>query len=145
MVFRWSLRDRKSAQVSHTVFSIFTNLNNAAVWMISNRPPVSETSSPLSKALENFRRMPIRTGITESLCYRAFIVSWQGPRPGFRFRFFFGFSLKLLTAPGPSLDFVREGKFLYTAVFIGLIITRSGFLLVLFLTHLRVFFYASVS
>ena len=38
VVFHWSLRDSKSPQVSMTLLSILTNLNNAVVWMVSIFP-----------------------------------------------------------------------------------------------------------
>ena len=40
MVFHWSLSEMKSPQVSMTLLSILTDLNNIVVWMVSTRPPV---------------------------------------------------------------------------------------------------------
>ena len=37
MVFHWSLSDSKSPQVSRTLLSILTVLNNAVVWLVSTR------------------------------------------------------------------------------------------------------------
>ena len=37
MVSYWSSSDRKSPQVSQTLFSILADLNNIVVWMVSNR------------------------------------------------------------------------------------------------------------
>ena len=51
MVFHWSLSDGKSPQVSKTLLSILTVLNNAIVWMVSTRPPTSKTSSPFINPL----------------------------------------------------------------------------------------------
>ena len=39
--FHWSLRDNKSPQVSRTLPSILTDLNNAGVWRVSTRPVIS--------------------------------------------------------------------------------------------------------
>ena len=50
MVFHWSLSDRKSLQVSRTLFSILAVLNDAVVWMVTTRPPNSKSSSPLKKS-----------------------------------------------------------------------------------------------
>ena len=47
MVFHWSLSNSKSPQVSGTLLSILAVLNNAVVWMVSTRPPVSKSSFPL--------------------------------------------------------------------------------------------------
>ena len=48
MVFHWSLSESKSPQVSRTLLSILTVLNNVIVWMVSTRLPTSNSSSPLS-------------------------------------------------------------------------------------------------
>ena len=48
LVFHWSSRDSKSLQISGTFFSIVTDLN---MEMVSFRPPISSSSSPLSKLL----------------------------------------------------------------------------------------------
>ena len=41
MVFHWSLSDSKSPYVSRTLLSILADLNDAIVWMVSTRPPIS--------------------------------------------------------------------------------------------------------
>ena len=51
MVFHWSLSDSNSSQVSRTLLSIPAVRNNAAVWMVSTRPPTSKSSSPFSNHL----------------------------------------------------------------------------------------------
>ena len=48
MVFHWSLSDSKSPQVSMTLLSILTNLNNVTVWKASIRPLISKSSSPFT-------------------------------------------------------------------------------------------------
>ena len=48
MIFYWSLWDRKSSQVSRTLLSILAVLNNDVVWMVSTRPPTSNSSSPFN-------------------------------------------------------------------------------------------------
>ena len=45
MVFRWSLSDSKSPQVSRTLLSILAILSNVVVWMVSARPPNSRSSN----------------------------------------------------------------------------------------------------
>ena len=42
----WSLSDSKSIQVSSNLLGILADLNNAVVWMVSNRPLISNSSSP---------------------------------------------------------------------------------------------------
>ena len=41
MVFHWSLKHRKSPQVSRTLLSIQDHLNNSVVWTVSNRSVIS--------------------------------------------------------------------------------------------------------
>ena len=52
MVFHWSLSDSKSRQVFRTLLSILVVLNNV-VWMVSTRPPTSNSSSPFSNPMVN--------------------------------------------------------------------------------------------
>ena len=41
MVLHWSLSDSKSLQVTRTRLRILAVLNNAVVWIVSTRPPIS--------------------------------------------------------------------------------------------------------
>ena len=43
MVFHWRLSDSKSPQVSRTLLSILSVLNNAVVWMVSTCLPTSKS------------------------------------------------------------------------------------------------------
>ena len=45
----WSLSDSKFPQVSRTLLSILANLNNIVPCMVLIHPPISTSSSPLSK------------------------------------------------------------------------------------------------
>ena len=45
MGFHWSLSDSKASQVSRTLLSILAVLNNEVVWMVSNHPHISKSSS----------------------------------------------------------------------------------------------------
>ena len=51
MVIHWSLSDRKSPQVSRTRFRILAVLSSAVVWIVSTRPPTSESSRPFNNPL----------------------------------------------------------------------------------------------
>ena len=51
MVFHWSLNDSKFPEVSRTLLSILTDLNNAVVWMVSTRPLIFKSCSPCSNPL----------------------------------------------------------------------------------------------
>ena len=72
MVFRWSLRDSKSPQVSRTLFSILAVLNNSVVWMVSTRPPTSKSSSPFNNPLLTVPKAPITTGIIVTFMFNCF-------------------------------------------------------------------------
>ena len=71
MVFHWSLSDSKSPQVSRTLLSILAVLNNAVVWMVSTRPPISKSSSPFSNPLVTVPNTPIT-------CSTVFSIPEQG-------------------------------------------------------------------
>ena len=63
MVFHWSLSDSKSPQVTRTLLSILTVLNNAVVWMVSTRPLTFKSFSPFNNPLVTVRNAPITIGI----------------------------------------------------------------------------------
>ena len=72
MVFHWRLSDSKSPQVSRTLLSILTVLNNAVVWMVSTRPPTSKSSSPFSNPLVIVPNAPITIGIIVTCIFHSF-------------------------------------------------------------------------
>ena len=75
MVFRWSLSDSKSLQVSRTLLSILTVLNNVIVWMVSFRPPTSKSSSPFNNLLVIVPKAPIRIGTIVTFMVHSFYNS----------------------------------------------------------------------
>ena len=75
MVFHWSLSDSKSPQVSRTLLSILAVFNNAVVWMVSTRPPSSESSSLFSNPLATVPNVPITVGITVTFMFHIFLNS----------------------------------------------------------------------
>ena len=87
MVFHRSLSDSKSPQVSRTLLSILTVLNNAVVWMVSTRPPTSKSSSPFSNPLVTIPKVPITIGIIVTLMFHSFSNSLarSGTYPYFTF------------------------------------------------------------
>ena len=72
MVFPWSLSDSKSSQVSRTLLSILAVPNNAAVWILSTRPPASKSSSPLNSPLVSVPNAPITIGIIVTCMFHGF-------------------------------------------------------------------------
>ena len=75
MIFLLSLSDSKSPQVSRTLLSILAVFNNAVVWMVSIRPPTSESSSPFSNPLVTVPNAPITNGITVTFRFHNFFYS----------------------------------------------------------------------
>ena len=57
MVFHWSLRDRKSTQVSRTLLTILAVLKNAVIF--STRPPTSKFSISFNSLLVTVLNEPI--------------------------------------------------------------------------------------
>ena len=73
MVFHWSLSDWNCSQVSRTLFSILTVLNNAVVWMISTRP-TSKSSSPFNSPLVTVPKAPITIDIIVTFIFHSFLI-----------------------------------------------------------------------
>ena len=63
-VFYWSLSGSKSAQISRTLLSILTDLNNAIFCMVSIHPPIFNSFSPFYNPLGTVPSAPTRIGIT---------------------------------------------------------------------------------
>ena len=72
MVFHWSLSDSNSPQVSRTLLSILAVLNNVVVWMVSTRPPTSNSSSPFSNPLVTVPKASITIGIIVTFMFHSF-------------------------------------------------------------------------
>ena len=64
MFSHWTLNDSKSFQVSRTFLSIWADLDNVVVRMVSTSPLISKSSSPFTNPL---RIVLIITGITVTL------------------------------------------------------------------------------
>ena len=75
MVFHWNLSDSKSPQVSRTLLSILTVLNNAFIWMVSTRPPTSKSSRPFNNPLVTVPSAPITIGIIFTIMFHSFFNS----------------------------------------------------------------------
>ena len=72
MVFQWRLSDSKSPQVSRTLLSILAVFNNALVWMVSTRPPISKSSRPFNNPLLTVPKTPITIGIIVTFMFHSF-------------------------------------------------------------------------
>ena len=71
-VSHWSLRDRKSPQVSRTLLSIKANLNKAVVWMVFTRPLFSKSCSPNTNHLVTVPSASITIGITVTFMFHCY-------------------------------------------------------------------------
>ena len=75
MVFKWSLSDSKSRQVSRTLLSILGVLSNAVVWMVSTRSPTSKSSSPFNNPFVTELKAPVTIDIIVTFMYHSFSIS----------------------------------------------------------------------
>ena len=72
MVFHWNSSDSKSPQVSRTLLSILSLLNNAVVWMVSTQPSTSKSSSSFNNPLVTAPKGPITIGIIVTFMFHSF-------------------------------------------------------------------------
>ena len=118
MVFHWGLSDSKSLQVSRTLHSILSDLNDAVDWMVSTCPLISKSSSSCTKLLMTVPNTPITIGITVTFMFHRF------------FSFFSKVEVLIslfafLSVLYPMIS--RNGKVHYSAGSLFLLtITRSG-------------------
>ena len=118
MICHWSLSDSKFLQVSRTLLSILADLNNAAVWMVSTRSHISNSSSPFTSPLVTVPSATSTIGITVIyMCHSFFSVLLQGLGTYLSFRF-----LSVLFCGQPERQSLLFGRFFL------LTITRSGLL-----------------
>ena len=119
MVFHWSLSDSKFPQISRTLLSILTVLNNAVVWMVSTRPPTSKSSSPFSNPLVTVPNAPISIGIIVTFMFHYFFNSLARSRYLSFFSHSFSF---ILWSAGTAKSTILQ------ILLLLLIIIRSGLL-----------------
>ena len=74
----WSLSEIKSPQVSRTVLSILSVLENVVVWMVSTRPPTSYSSNPFSNPLVTVPKAPITISVIFTCMFTVFFNSLAG-------------------------------------------------------------------
>ena len=77
---RWNLSDSKSPQVSRTLLSILTVLDNVIVWMVSSHLLIFKSSCLFNNPLVNEPRAPIIIGINVTFMFHSFSILEQGPR-----------------------------------------------------------------
>ena len=64
-----------SPQVSRALLSILAVLNNAVVWMVSTRPPISMSSSPFNNPLVTVPNAPITISVIVTFMFHSFFNS----------------------------------------------------------------------
>ena len=117
---RLSLSDSKYPQVSRTLLSILTDFNNAVVWIVSNHPLISKSSSPCNSLFVTVPIAPITISITITLIVFQFsfkilvFISLFSP----------SFLFYLVVSPNGKIQYLAGSVFFL--VFIFLIIIRSG-------------------
>ena len=74
MVFRRSLNDSKSTQVSRTLLNILTDHSNAVARIVSICPPNFNSSSSLSKPPGTLPCVPITISITVSFIFHGSLL-----------------------------------------------------------------------
>ena len=117
MVFRWSLSDSKSPQVSRTLLSILADLSNAVVCMVSTRPLISKSSSPCISPWVTVSRPPITHGIIVTFMFHIFLIPKQGPGIYSSFHFF-----SILLCGQPKQQSPQSCKFSFFLFFFLLLI-----------------------
>ena len=119
MVFRWSLSDSKSPQVSRTRLSVLAVLINAVVWIVSTRPPTSKSPRPFNNHLVTVPNAPITIGTIVTFMFHSFFYSLARSR----YLSFFSLSFRfILWSAGTAKSKILQ------ILFLLLIITKSGLL-----------------
>ena len=119
MVFHWRLSDCKSPQVSRTLLSILAVFNNAAVWMVSTRPPTSKSSCPFNNPLVIVPKALITVGIIVTFMFHSFFNALARSRYLSLFSNSFSF---ILWSAGTAKSTILQ------IFFFLLVIIRSGLL-----------------
>ena len=101
--FYWSLKDSKSPQVSRTLLSILSILNNAVVWMVSTHLLTSKSPSPFNNPFTTVMKAPITIGIIVTFMFHSF----QNSQARSRYLSFVGNFISP-EKPGLFLRFVKE-------------------------------------
>ena len=119
MVFRCSLSDSKSPQVSRTRLKILTVLSSAVIWITSTSQPTSKSSRPFNNPLVIVLKAPITIGTIVTFMFHGFFDSLARSR----YLSFFSHSFKfILWFTGTAKSTILQ------IIFFWLIIIRSGLL-----------------
>ena len=119
MVFHWSLSDSKSPQVSRIRLSILAVLSNSVVWIISTRPPTSQSSRPFNNPLVTVPNAPITIVTIVIFMFHSFFNSLERSR----YLSFFSLPFKFILWSAGTVK-----STILLIFFLLLIIMRSGLL-----------------
>ena len=78
--FHWSLSYSRSPQVSGTHLSILAVFNNAVVWMVSTRAPISKSSRLFKNPLVSPPKASVTVGTIVTFMFHIFFNSLEGLR-----------------------------------------------------------------
>ena len=92
--FSTGIRDSKFPQVSRTRLSILADLNNAVIWMVSNCPLISKSSSPSTNLLVTVPSALITIGISVTFMFYSIFSSLARSRYLYHFSPSFSFTLE---------------------------------------------------
>ena len=120
MVFPRSLSDTKSLQVSWTNLSILDDLNNASVWIVSIRLPISNSTSLLTKLQGTIPSAPITVGITVTLTFHSFFFSSLAKFKNIVLSFCFLFFYSVVWRQNPLFDWFSFLCLLLQSLLLGI-------------------------
>ena len=116
MVFHWSLSDSKSPQVSRTRLRILAVFSNAVVWIVSTRPPTSESSRPLNNILVIVPNSSITIGTIVTFMFHGFFNSLARSR----YLSFFSLSFRfILWSAGTAKSTILQILFFFLLIIMG--------------------------
>ena len=132
MIIHRSSSDSKSPQVPKTLLSTLADLNNAVVCMVLISPPISNSSSIISKLLVAIPSVLITSGITITLMFCSFYSSLARSKYLSHFFFFFFFfaffDFQFMVHRNEETHYWVGSFFFSSFFFFCLFITRSGLL-----------------
>ena len=77
MVYHWSVNESEFPQVSRTLLSILTNLNNTVVWMVSTCPVTCKSFNLFTNSKVSIPSISITTDITVPFIFHRFILVFK--------------------------------------------------------------------
>ena len=118
MVFHWSLSDSKSPQVSRTRLRILAVLNNAVVWIVSTRQPISKSFRLFNNPLVIVPNAPITIGTIVTFTFHCFLNSLARSRHLSFFSLSFRF---ILWSTGTAESTILQIPFFFCLLLRGLV------------------------